>query len=79
MSEAAKNKFKVGLIQMAVSADPEANVRRAVEFIGEAAGKGADLRAQAEDGDRQAVATSSRAKSRNGRGSCPSAARDSAT
>ena len=39
----AAEKFTIGLIQMACSPDVEENVRRAVEFIGEAAGRGADV------------------------------------
>src|ERR1700739_2310748 len=35
--------FKVGLIQMACSPDPEQNVRHAAEMVREAAGKGAQV------------------------------------
>jgi N-carbamoylputrescine amidase len=34
--------FRVGLVQMSMSADPEANLAKAVERVKEAAGKGAD-------------------------------------
>src|SRR2546426_12108530 len=36
-------RYKVGLVQMAMSADPEANVRRAVGKVAEAAAAGAQL------------------------------------
>src|SRR6266567_8292849 len=36
-------KFKVGLVQMAMSADPDANLRRAVAQVAEAAAAGAQL------------------------------------
>src|SRR6202040_2052445 len=41
MAENAPEKFKVGLVQMACTPDPEENLNRAVERIREAAGKGA--------------------------------------
>ena len=37
------DKFHVGLVQMSCGPDPDANVRRACEFIREAAGKGAHI------------------------------------
>jgi N-carbamoylputrescine amidase len=36
-------KFKIGLIQMAVGPDPDANLAKAVAFVQEAAGKGANI------------------------------------
>jgi N-carbamoylputrescine amidase len=36
-------RFKVGLVQMSMSADPDENVQKAVARIGEAAGKGAQV------------------------------------
>src|SRR5438128_8854177 len=36
-------KFKVGLVQMAMSADPDVNLRRAVAKVAEAAAAGAQL------------------------------------
>jgi N-carbamoylputrescine amidase len=41
MAENAPEKFKVGLVQMSCTPDPEENLNRAVERIREAAGKGA--------------------------------------
>lgn len=38
-----EQKFKVGLVQMAMSADVDENLRRAGEFVEEAAGKGAEI------------------------------------
>lgn len=40
---AKNNVYKVGLVQMAMSADVDVNLRRAAEFVEEAAGKGAKL------------------------------------
>ena len=39
---ASPRSFKVGLVQMSMSADPDANLAKAVERVKEAAGKGAD-------------------------------------
>ena len=39
----AKEKFSVGLVQMACSADPKANLDKAVARVEEAAGKGAAI------------------------------------
>src|SRR5438067_5932795 len=43
MAETAPEKFKVGLVQMSCTPDPEENLNRAVERIREAAGKGARM------------------------------------
>src|SRR5438874_1003354 len=43
MAETAPEKFKVGLVQMSCTPDPEENLNRAVERIREAAGKGAQV------------------------------------
>jgi N-carbamoylputrescine amidase len=37
------NKFKIGLVQMSCSTDPEANLGRAIEGVREAASKGAEI------------------------------------
>ena len=37
------DKFRVGLVQMSCSPDPEQNVNRAIEFVREAAGRGAQV------------------------------------
>ncbi len=42
-SEKLSEKFKIGLIQMRCTADPAANLARAVERIGEAASRGAQI------------------------------------
>jgi N-carbamoylputrescine amidase len=39
----APRRFKVGLVQMSMSADPDANLAKAVRRVEEAAGKGADV------------------------------------
>jgi N-carbamoylputrescine amidase len=39
---ASPRSFKIGLVQMSMSADPDANLAKAVERVKEAAGKGAD-------------------------------------
>jgi N-carbamoylputrescine amidase len=39
----SRDKYKVGLIQMSMSADIDANLKKAVEFVREAAGKGAKI------------------------------------
>ncbi len=39
----AKRKFTVGLVQMAMSADPDENLERAASFVEEAADKGAEV------------------------------------
>ena len=36
-------KFRIGLVQMACSPDPEKNMKRAVDFVEKAVKKGADL------------------------------------
>src|SRR5438128_8784655 len=41
MAENAPEKFRVGLVQMSCTPDPEENLDRAIERIREAAGKGA--------------------------------------
>ena len=38
-----REKYKVGLVQMAMGTDIDANLERAVEFVREAAGKGAKI------------------------------------
>jgi N-carbamoylputrescine amidase len=38
-----KTKFKIALVQMACGADPDANLRKAVESVGQAAGQGARI------------------------------------
>ncbi len=43
LAKTSESRYKIALIQMACSPDADENVRRAVEFIGEAAGKGADV------------------------------------
>ncbi|WZO96733.1 carbon-nitrogen hydrolase [Isosphaeraceae bacterium EP7] len=44
MTAAARSKpYRVGLIQMRCSADPDSNVRRAIELMGQAADEGASL------------------------------------
>jgi N-carbamoylputrescine amidase len=39
----SKERFKVGLIQMACSSEPEENLKRAIDMVREAGGKGADI------------------------------------
>jgi N-carbamoylputrescine amidase len=41
--EAVPDKFRVGLVQMSCSPDPQQNVDRAIEFVREAAGRGAQV------------------------------------
>ena len=38
-----RSTFRIGMVQMAMSEDRRANVRKAVEGVGEAADKGADV------------------------------------
>src|SRR4026209_2340197 len=39
----APARFKVGLVQMAMTPDPDENLRKAVSLVAEAAGKGAEV------------------------------------